>query len=429
METSNGTNSSDANLGSDHLLNFSVLLMSLSTIATILGNILIVIAILRNSSTRKKLSNRFILSLAFADCCVALFVLPPSISKINHYYAWPYGVAFCKAWVTIDVTFCSASIYNLIGISVDRFYAAYYPIKYASNRSGMMVNLLLLFAWTMPLVISLPMHINHPPFSNWNSLLYENGTEKTDCMPPVDEFSQGWILHAGILAFIIPTILLIVINSLIWNKMNSWQERRVGMAKQQTVMERQATILTDNPDDRFSTNSKAGRKSSKSSKSNTSALDIVNEESSFVEEDGVTTSGTGLDTEDIAELGNKDHDTVIDRIFSTKKKKDLTRAEKKLRKEQAAQKKITTMMSVVIGTFILCWAPFAVMFLLFPFCWGENGDGVSVWLATHPAVIELITWIGYVNSFLNPMIYTIMNAEIRNGVKAIFSDLKACLKK
>ena len=76
------------------------------------------------------------MSLAAADFSVALFVLLPSMAKMSSHLTWssgvptwPYGVTACKIWVTMDVAFCTISIYNLIGISVDRFYAVYYPIK------------------------------------------------------------------------------------------------------------------------------------------------------------------------------------------------------------------------------------------------------------------------------------------------------------
>ena len=36
-------------------------------------------------------------------------------------------MADCKLWVTADVAFCSASIYSLIGVCIDRFQAVTDP--------------------------------------------------------------------------------------------------------------------------------------------------------------------------------------------------------------------------------------------------------------------------------------------------------------
>ena len=49
------------------------------------------------------------------------------------------------------------------------------------------------------------------------------------------------------------------------------------------------------------------------------------------------------------------------------------------------------MMAVIVGTFAVCWAPFAVMFILLP----HNSD-VSDYLfkPENAWIIEFITWIG-----------------------------------
>ena len=65
------------------------------------------------------------------------------------------------------------------------------------------------------------------------------------CAPPVDEYSYGYILYAGILAFIIPGIIIIVVQSLIWVKMWKWQGLRVGRAKEQVFVSRNSKKSND----------------------------------------------------------------------------------------------------------------------------------------------------------------------------------------
>merc|ERR1712080_355150 len=126
----------------------------------------------------------------------------------------------------MDLFCCTASIYNLIGVSFDRFYACYYPIKYAgewTNR-GMIVDLIIAFSWAMGFMVALPMHMDKPGFSNWSNLL------KWVCAPPVDSDSIGFIKYSAILAFIIPSIILFGLHSAIFVKMRSFQKRRLGHA-------------------------------------------------------------------------------------------------------------------------------------------------------------------------------------------------------
>ena len=40
-----------------------------------------------------------------------------------------------------------------------------------------------------------------------------------------------------------------------------------------------------------------------------------------------------------------------------------------------------------------------------------------------PMLISLFVWLGYLNSFINPIIYTIFNIEFRRAFKRIFTDV------
>lgn len=60
---------------------------------------------------------------------------------------------------------------------------------------------------------------------------------------------------------------------------------------------------------------------------------------------------------------------------------------------------------VVVGAFLMCWTPFFVVHItraLCPACF------------VPPSLVSAVTWLGYVNSALNPIIYTIFNAEFRS---------------
>ena len=65
-------------------------------------------------------------------------------------------------------------------------------------------------------------------------------------------------------------------------------------------------------------------------------------------------------------------------------------------------------MSVIMGVFVLCWLPFFLTYVALPFCerCQEKMD---------PRVIHFFIWLGYVNSALNPVIYTIFNIDFRRA--------------
>ena len=87
-------------------------------IGTIIGNILVCIAVFLVKKLRKP-CNYLIVSLAVSDLCVALLVMPMAmLYEING--SWIFGPQLCDVWVSFDVLSCAASILNLCLISVDR---------------------------------------------------------------------------------------------------------------------------------------------------------------------------------------------------------------------------------------------------------------------------------------------------------------------
>ena len=96
-------------------------LMTLLIAVAILGNLLVCIAVLTDSSLRK-LSNLFFVSLAVSDLLVASLVMPfAMVNDLSVSFVDWFGKEFCKLWIASDVMSCTASIINLLLISFDRY--------------------------------------------------------------------------------------------------------------------------------------------------------------------------------------------------------------------------------------------------------------------------------------------------------------------
>ena len=67
-----------------------------------------------------------------------------------------------------------------------------------------------------------------------------------------------------------------------------------------------------------------------------------------------------------------------------------------------------------LGVFLICWVPFFTCNIMDAIC-------SKLKLECQPGVtaFTLTTWLGYVNSFINPVIYTIFNLEFRKAFKRI----------
>ncbi|VEL09950.1 unnamed protein product [Protopolystoma xenopodis] len=124
------------------------------TIWTILGNGLVFAALYRFSRLRS-LSNFLIGSLALSDLLLALTILPLSAANdlTGH---WLFGRQLCNLWLSLDVLYCTASVWNLVVIAFDRFTATAFPVWYRGRRTLSRVFAYAAFAWLFSILICLP---------------------------------------------------------------------------------------------------------------------------------------------------------------------------------------------------------------------------------------------------------------------------------
>ena len=93
----------------------------------------------------------------------------------------------------------------------------------------------------------------------------------------------------------------------------------------------------------------------------------------------------------------------------------------KRRLARQKERRATLILGLIMGAFIACWLPFFILYLVGPLCpicqpgMEEGGGGCCV----DSWVFSVAFWLGYSNSALNPVIYTVFNKDFRQAFKKI----------
>jgi hypothetical protein len=129
---------------------------SVTSVLTVLGNILVILAFFLDRQIRQP-TNYFILSLSVSDFLIGLLSMPLLTIYI---YAkdWPLNAIICDIWLSLDYTVCLTSIYTVLFITIDRFCSVKMPAKYRKWRTGKKINIMIAMTWAGKDVA-----VNHAP--------------------------------------------------------------------------------------------------------------------------------------------------------------------------------------------------------------------------------------------------------------------------
>ena len=113
--------------------------------AAAMGNTLILASLYRFTCLHTK-TNVFVLNLAIADLFLAVFAMPFTlVSSIK--YEWIFGNAMCQIVGVLNSLFCEASIMTLTFVSLERFTAIVYPLKYETLITPKRVKIVIGYIW------------------------------------------------------------------------------------------------------------------------------------------------------------------------------------------------------------------------------------------------------------------------------------------
>ncbi|KAI1704864.1 7 transmembrane receptor (rhodopsin family) domain-containing protein [Ditylenchus destructor] len=169
------------------------------------GNVFVLYILISQKSLHTS-TNFIVLSLTLSDFLLGIVILPFSILQ-EYSSSWMFGSTWCKLWLALDVFFSTASIYNLLAISFDRYMAVRQPIKYRYISSAKMTKVTIATVWIIAGILAVvPLVYDH------FGLVYTNSieTKGPECTPAT---SNNWyILFSAFVSFIAPMFLMVWLN-------------------------------------------------------------------------------------------------------------------------------------------------------------------------------------------------------------------------
>ncbi|XP_057253622.1 histamine H3 receptor-like isoform X1 [Pezoporus wallicus] len=355
--------SSEFSLGVLVLLAFLMVLLAL---VTILGNALVILAFIMDRNLRHR-SNYYFLNLALSDFAVGVFCIPLYIP-----YAltgtWHLGRGLCKTWLVMDYLLCSASVFNIVLISYDRFLSVTKAVSYRAQQgitSNPVVKMVAIWVFAFLLYC--------PAILFWEHVAGHSVVPVDQCYA---EFFSNWLflLCASTLEFFVPLLLVTYFNVHIFH---SIQRRQRGGSTQGCE------------------------------RSRTSSLSW---RSCLVPSPGA--SSPPLEAEDsISSLTRPQRPAVEStcssptQTSSTALKKDVSvsfcsRPGSKLQQD----KKIAKSLAIIVCVFAICWAPYTLLMIIRGACQRE---------CIHKSLYEITFWLLWLNSFLNPFLYPLCHIKFR----------------
>ncbi|XP_009327803.1 PREDICTED: D(2) dopamine receptor isoform X3 [Pygoscelis adeliae] len=360
--------------------NYYAMLLTLLIFVIVFGNVLVCMAVSREKALQTT-TNYLIVSLAVADLLVATLVMP-WVVYLEVVGEWRFSRIHCDIFVTLDVMMCTASILNLCAISIDRYTAVAMPMLYNTRYSSKRrVTVMIAVVWVLSFAISCPL------------LFGLNNTDENECIIA----NPAFVVYSSIVSFYVPFIVTLLVYVQIYIVLRKRRKR----------------VNTKRSSHGLGSDTRAPLKDKCTHPEDVKLCTvIVKSNGSFqVNKRKVAPLDSPGKVEKNGHAKEAPHTAKVFEIQSMPNGKTRTSLKTVSRRKlsQQKEKKATQMLAIVLGVFIICWLPFFITHILNMHC------DCNI----PPAMYSAFTWLGYVNSAVNPIIYTTFNIEFRKAFMKI----------
>ncbi|XP_004458101.2 5-hydroxytryptamine receptor 5B-like [Dasypus novemcinctus] len=312
-----------------------VTLLVLLIVATFLWNLLVLVTILRVRAFHR-VPHNLVASTAVSDALVAALVMPLSlVSELSAGRRWRLGRSLCHVWISFDVLCCTASIWNVAAIALDRYWTITRHLQYTPRTRRRASALMIALTWALSALIALA-----PLLFGWGEA-YDARLQRCQVS---QEPSYAVFSTCG--AFYLP---LGVVLFVYW-KIYKAAKFRFGRRRRAVLPQPAKVQMKEAPHE-------------------------------------------------------------VEMVFPSRRHGAVAVQASGGSWREQKEKRAAVMVGILIGVFVLCWTPFFLTELISPLCA----------CSLPPVWKSIFLWLGYSNSFFNPLIYTAFNKNYNSAFKSLFT--------
>ncbi|XP_063781053.1 histamine H3 receptor-like [Pseudophryne corroboree] len=315
-------------------------------------------------------SNFFLLNLSICDFFIGAFTSPMYV-LYSLMGKWILGRYVCKMWLIADYTMSTASAFNIVLISYDRFLAVTEAVLYRSlQRNHRQTFLRMAAVWVLSFLLY------SPAILFWESVFDSKNMAESDCVPA---FFDCWYFHLGtsFFDFLIPLMSISYFNLSIYLNINKRSRK-----KRQPVSD----LYGGNNIRPFiiATNQVLSSEQLDGQKDMAHARNRVKKSLRQCFSNHMVTSSSQM---------NSAYSTYNISVIN------LSR-----------DKKVAKSLAILICIFTICWAPYTFLICIRTACQGYCIP--TYWY-------DITIWMLYLNSAINPVLYPLCHRSFRRAFSII----------
>ena len=346
------------------IITFSIIYVII-IIASLLGNIIVCVVILSTRSLRQSINSCFILSLAVSDLITTCLVMPFDLEQIISFGRWRHGEIMCNVWTTTYLMAVPTSILSLLALTVYRYRLLQEPLDiYRASPliTRRRASLIICCLWAYSMLFSLA------PVFGWKWRPRRVYGEYCSF-----NLSFTYLLLSSLINFVIPVVIASFLNCKMFcvavkRAHPPKTGRRTGKTKHMT---------------RF--RAKRGKVSvaEPGGIENPVRLSTVQESS----------NSPSSEQQPVESMRSR-HEAIL------------------IRKLQQRNIRAARTTFLIVFSFVVCWLPHSFLSITYILC-----RKCAIDIAKHPELLTFFLMLGYLNSAINPVLYSFRSSEFKKAVK------------